>query len=92
MDNKPVKTDNKKLHSVCIENRSSITMSGISEVISSDETELCLVGSYGEMTITGKDFKIIKFNADDGNLFAEGSVDCIKYKGAKTPLIKRIFK
>ena len=86
------KPEQKKNHSLCIENRASLNLSGINEVISSCETELCLVSSFGEMTITGKDFKIIKFNAEESVLIASGAVDSVKYKGAKVPLIKRIFK
>lgn len=86
------KIDQKKNHSFCLENRSSISMTGISEVISSCDTEISLVSSYGEITVTGKDLKINKFNVEDGALIAEGNVDCVKYKGAKTPLLKRIFK
>lgn len=86
------KPEQKKNHSICIENRSSLNLSGINEVISSCETELCLVSSYGEMIIDGKDFKITEFNADKGVLTATGNVDSIRYKGAKVSLIKRIFK
>lgn len=89
---KALKTEQKKNHTVCLENRKGINMSGIIEVISSCETELNLVSSYGEISVTGKELKITKFNAEDGNLIAEGNVDSLKYKGAKTPLLKRIFK
>ena len=84
--------EQKKNNIINLENRSTLSISGIIEVISSCETELVLVSSYGELSIEGKDLKILKFNAEEGLLGAEGTIDSIKYKGAKTPLLKRIFK
>lgn len=77
------------MHISCRQNGN---MTGIEKVISSCETALCLVSACGNMTINGEKLKIVKYNADDGTLTFEGTVNSIKYSGAKQPLIKRIFK
>lgn len=82
----------KKRHSLTLENRAKGSMTGISEVLSYGENELCLNTSEGLLTLTGKQLKIIKYNTEDGSLAFSGSVDAVKYNAKKPPIIKRIFK
>ena len=86
------KTENKprRNHELKLSERNKGYLTGIEKVISSCDTSLCLVSSCGNLNITGENLKIIKFNADDGTL--EGTVNSLKYSGAKQSLIKRIFK
>lgn len=88
------KTENKprRNHELKLSERNKGYLTGIEKVISSCDTSLCLVSSCGNLNITGEKLKIIKFNADDGTLDFEGTVNSLKYSGAKQSLIKRIFK
>lgn len=86
-ENKPLRS-----HELKITGRNKGILTGIEKVISSCETALCLVSSCGNLNIAGEKLKIIKFNADDGTLDFEGTVNSMKYSGARTPLLKRIFK
>ena len=84
--------NNKKPHSFEVKDRKSCTMTGIEKIISSSQSGILLTSSCGGMEISGKELKILEFNAESGALSFEGTVDGIKYTAAKVPLLKRIFK
>lgn len=48
----------KKRHSLTLENRAKGSMTGISEVLSYGESELCLNTSEGLLTLTGNSLKL----------------------------------
>lgn len=79
-------------HSITIVSRKDGNVEGVSKVVSAYPDAINLVTSRGELSITGKELKILKFDADSGKLSFEGEVACIKYGGGKKPLLKRIFK
>jgi len=94
MKQKPIKPEmpiQKKHHTVQFDNREKGNVTGVVKVISSSETNLFLETSHGGLTLTGSDFKITKFNADEGYLAFEGAVNSFKYSAAKVPFFKRIF-
>ena len=51
-----------------------------------------LITSRGALSISGKELRILKFDADTGKLSLEGEINSLKYEGGKKPLLKRIFK
>ena len=83
---------NKRLHSISVENRESTTMRGIEKVTSYSSEEICVTSSCGKITVLGKDLKIEKFDDAEGFLSFLGTVDCIRYSTSKPPLLKRLFK
>ena len=80
-----------KLHNITIENREHALISGVEKVVSANETSLLLKTGKGGLSITGSNLKINKFDIDSGTLCFTGTVNIIRYSGAKVPLIKRIF-
>lgn len=89
MENDSKKNHSHELHIFC---REKGNLTGIQKVISSCDTSLVLVSDCGNLTVAGEKLKIVKFDADAGTLSFEGTVNSIKYSGAKQPLLKRIFK
>jgi len=81
----------KKPHNLTVDNRQRGQVTGVIRVIASNDTQLVLETTMGGLTILGADFKIIKFNADEGFLSYEGSTNSVKYTTAKLPLLKRMF-
>lgn len=79
-------------HELKLNCREKGSLTGIEKVVSSCDTALNLISSCGNILISGEKLKITRYNAGDGILEFEGSVNSIKYSGAKQPLIKRIFK
>jgi len=82
---------NKRNHVVNIDNRAKGNITGVDKVISSNTTQLLLETSNGGLTVLGSELKILKFNADEGYLSFEGTVNSLKYSAAKVPFFKKIF-
>ena len=74
-------------------NRKNLSLTGVSEIISSNDQNIFLKIGSTKMIITGKDINITKLDVANGLLEAEGIFDCMKYdKGGNASLFKRIFK
>lgn len=88
------KTDNKpkRPHSMTVEGRTKASLTGVEKVVNSADTFINLITSEGGLNISGREFKIERFNIDDGTLVLAGVIDAVKYTAAKAPLLKRIFK
>ncbi len=82
------------LHSIMLNNRNALSVSGVLEVISFDEESLLLNTSQGRLTIRGEDLHILGFNTEFGDLTAEGKVYAIAYVGDERNggFLSRLFK
>ena len=78
-------------HSVTIEQRKVLTVSGVESVVAFSEVKivLALLGG-GRMTVLGTNLKITGFSKANGSFVADGSVSGVSY-GAKS-LASRLFK
>lgn len=79
-------------HGFKFDERQNGFISGVQKVVGASGTTLNLVTVKGDLVITGKDLKIVKYDEADGNLSFTGDIDSFKYSGAKVPLLKRLFK
>jgi len=75
----PREIDDKKLirsrtHTVMIENRERVTITGVEDVDSFNEEEVILVTEAGYITVTGQDLHISKLNLDEGQLIVDGLI------------------
>ena len=78
-------------HSVMLEQRKSLSISGIESVLSFSEVKIVLVLLGGErMNVIGSGLKITGFSKTNGTFTAEGDVMGISYGGKS--LAARIFK
>lgn len=76
---------------ITIDNRNHISITGISKMLSSNETSINMLIKTTKLLITGKDIHIEKLDVDNGCLEASGTIDAVKYCG-NDGIIKRIFK
>ncbi len=67
-------------HHVVIEERRSLTVSGVEDVERFDENSIVLSTSKGIMTVTGEELHIEKLSLDGGDLKVEGSIDAVTYE------------
>lgn len=67
-------------HHVVIEERRSLTVSGVEDVERFDENTIVLSTAKGAMTVTGEDLHIEKLSLDGGDLKVEGSIDAVSYE------------
>ena len=77
MDEK--KNELKFAHSILIDERERIKVSGVTDVESFDENEITLYTSGGGVVFIGEDFKINRLSVESGDVEIEGYVNEIKY-------------
>ena len=69
-------------HSVNIEQKKSITVSGVESVLAFSEIKIILVLTGGErMHVAGSALKITAFSKTNGTFIAEGEITGISYGG-----------
>ena len=94
-ENKLATTSTKPLqeHTLTLDNRKHLSMTGIDKVISI-KPELLQVKSFlGDIVITGQNIEVTKLDLDQHTISLNGKFDSIKYvENNKTPLLKKIFK
>ncbi len=76
-------TDNKDKivmpHNVIMKDRSELTLSGVTDVDSFDESTIIAYTDYGELTITGTNLHISSLNIDKGELSVDGRIAALSY-------------
>ena len=78
-------------HSVVLEQKKNLTVSGVDSVSSFSEAKIVLTLIGGErMSIIGSELKIVGFSKTNGSFTAEGTVLGISYGGKS--LVSKIFK
>ena len=70
---------NKSAHSLCMKDRESLEVSGVSDVISFDEAGIVLSTECGVLSIDGSELHIVTLNVDEGNVAITGTVNGIIY-------------
>lgn len=74
-------------------NRKKLSLTNVSEIISSNENNITLKIAQNKAFITGKNINITKLDVGAGLLEAEGVFNSIKYDSSTNEgLFKRIFK
>ena len=86
-----------KPHSITIEGRERLIITGVRDVTSFNDNEVALDTEAGGLTIRGTNLHINKLSVDDGNLIVEGYViSCVysdKIDAKKTgSFLSNIFK
>ena len=66
-------------HKIWISGRKSGTVTGISDVLSFDETEILMDTEMGMLSIKGKGLHISKLNLEKGEADLESQVDSLTY-------------
>ena len=67
-------------HHVVIEERKSLTVSGVEDVERFDENTIVLSTSKGAMVVAGEGLHIEKLSLDGGDLKVEGRVNALLYE------------
>lgn len=66
-------------HHVILEGRQRLSVSGVEDVESFDETTIVAVTTRGALIVRGAGLHIEKLSLDNGELSVEGSVDSLTY-------------
>ena len=84
-----------RAHTVHIDSRQLVSITGVKDVISFNEQEVLLLTEGGELCIAGEELHITKLNLDDGVVAPEGEIAALDYDDApeaKGSLFKRMFR
>lgn len=83
-------------HHVVIEERKSLTVSGVEDVERFDESTIVLSTSKGAMVVSGENLHIEKLSLDGGDLKVEGDIDSIAYEddagGSRGGFLSRLLR
>ena len=83
-------------HNIILENRKSLSISGITDVDSFDERSICLYTEMGELTIQGRELHIDTMSVESGNMTITGDIWSLIYgdKDRKGPIsaLGRLFR
>lgn len=66
-------------HNIIMENRKSLTVTGVMDIDSFDEQTVVVFTEQGELTIKGENLHINKIDVDTGDLALEGEVSSLVY-------------
>lgn len=66
-------------HSLSLDERHRLTVTGVSEVLSFDEAEVIMDTALGLLTVEGEGLHVEKLSLDIGELSLEGSVQSLCY-------------
>lgn len=69
-----------KAHSVKLDDRSRLTVSGVEDVESFDENEIVMNTSHGNLIVKGSGLHIEKITLDVGELSVAGMIDELCYE------------
>lgn len=76
-------TDDKKTgllpHNCILEDRKTLSISGVNDVGSFDEQTIVAATDYGELTIRGEKLHITKLSLEIGELCIEGKISSLQY-------------
>ena len=90
------KLKNKMAHSLILDNRKSLSISGVSDVDSFDEQVVVAYIEQGELIIKGNGLHINRLNIESGDLQIEGKIDSLSYSDNKSNIkggfLSRLFK
>ncbi len=82
-------------HSLIMENRKNLTLTGVRDVESFDDETVVMITSMGQLTVKGASLHISGFNRDTGDLSMDGAIYAVAYTDDRKnggSVWSRIFK
>ena len=67
-------------HKLTLDERKKLTMSGVTEVVSFDETAVVLKTDLGILTVHGRQLQLKDLSVDGGQVAVEGSISALVYE------------
>lgn len=90
----PIEEKRKEMHTLQMENREILRLTGVEDVVSFDEQSMVILTCQGALVLGGSDLRIQKYNVDHGELVIEGGIDELVYDhtpAGKKSLLGRLF-
>lgn len=80
-------------HKLTLQQRNALTMDGVTEVVSFDDTTVILRTSLGTLVIQGRDLQLKTLSLDGGQVAVDGNVSALIYEEPRPQggWLRRIF-
>ena len=82
-------------HSISLNNRSSLTISGVEHIYSFSDKKVEIRTTSGDMIVDGENLDMSKLSIDEKVITVTGTINGINYSKAKEPqenFFKKLFK
>ena len=79
-------------HKLQLSERKSLTMTGVTEVVSFDETCVVLQTSLGLLIVQGQQLSLKNLSLDGGQVAVEGSISALAYEEPRQSGWRRLFR
>lgn len=81
-------------HKLTLSERKSLTMTGVTEVVSFDEGAVILKTGLGTLVVQGKDLQLKTLSLDGGQVAVDGQVSALIYEENRSGggLLNRLFR
>ncbi len=73
-------TEDQFPHKLTLQDRKSLTMTGVAEVISFDESLVVLNTSLGVLTVQGQELKLKTLSLEGGQVAVDGQISALIYE------------
>lgn len=83
--------ENQLPHKLSLEERSRLTMTGVTEVVSFQETSVVLHTSLGTLIIQGNDLKLKTLSLEGGQVAVDGQISAIIYEEPRSGGWRQLF-
>lgn len=79
-------------HKLQLNERTSLTMTGVAEVVSFDENTVVLQTSLGLLVIQGQQLQLKNLTLEGGQVAVEGSIRALSYEESRQTGWRRLFR
>ncbi|MGM9660826.1 MAG: sporulation protein YabP [Faecousia sp.] len=79
-------------HKLQMNERRSLTMTGVTEVVSFDESTVVLQTSLGILIVQGQQLQLKNLSLDGGQVAVEGSISALTYEEPRQSGWRRLFR
>lgn len=79
-------------HKLQLNERESLTMTGVAEVVSFDENTVVLQTSLGLLVIQGQQLQLKNLTLEGGQVTVEGSIRALSYEEPRQTGWRRLFR
>ncbi len=87
-----------RMHKLFLQNRGNVSITGVTDVVSFDESQVILDTDMGLLTLKGKELHVSRLTIEKGEVDVDGTVDSLAYSSnesirrAGESMLSRLFK
>lgn len=80
-------------HSLILENRSVLSLTGVTDVAGFDEQTVNVFTDYGQLIIKGSSLHISRLSLETGEVTVDGSISSLQYTASQQKgILSKLFK